>query len=212
MEDNKRVSFGVKAIYLAQLVFTVIGLVLQAILTFNAVFLPHHKFKEGLAACIIENILPLVIFVTLFIYAFFYIKKDGKLFYAIAILNIAYATAQIESAQAFFAVARPILMSLLSIHLGLLTAFVVLINVNSNRALWMMRFAIISKISYHLGHLGIYILQDRLQISAIREEFVGSERFFLFAKMLIPLLIDTSIYFCYKAKLRHGKGQITENK
>lgn len=212
MKENNNLSFGARVVYIAQSVFTVIGLVLQAVIAFNAVFTPHHEFKDGLVVCIVENIIPVVIFAALFIYAFFGLKKDSKLFYAIAILNIVYATAQIESAQAFFAVARPILMSLLSIHLGLLTAFVVLINVNSNRALWMMRFAIISKISYHLGHLGIYILQDRLQISAIREEFVGSERFFLFAKMLIPLLIDTSIYFCYKAKLRHGKGQITENK
>ena len=207
MEDNKRDSFGVKVIYLAQFVFTVIGLVLQAILTFNAVFLPHHELKEGLVACIAENIIPLIIFVALFIYAFFYIKKDGKFFYAIAILNVSYATAQIISAQVFFAVPRGALMALLSIHLGLLTAFIVLINVNSNRALWIMRFAILTRILYHIGHLGIYISQDRLQISSVQEFIGSSEGFFLIAEMLIPLLIDTSIYLCYMAKLKYIKNK-----
>lgn len=157
--------------------------------------------------CIATNIYALLMFVVLFIYAFFHFQKEGKFFYGIAILNAAFATTQVVSAQAFFQETRQVLMALLAIHMGLLVGFIVLLNVDSKKALSVMKMAIVVRILYHVVELLIYVTQNNLTsaMSLMPEDVNAFGVLLLNAKLLIPLLIDTSVYLCYKAILKYSK-------
>lgn len=70
-----------------------------------------------------------------------------------------------------------------------------------------MKMAIVVRILYHVVELLISVTQNNLTsaMSLMPEDVNAFGVLLLNAKLLIPLLIDTSVYLCYKAILKYSK-------